>query len=183
MLIIRILGTNSWNPHMWSSDFSDLQLLIFSFSAPDQPVYNLLQLLSESGAPCQEDLPAWLFMFLHSCQDETGQLKALPQKYLFTSLRPKYTGGNGCMPEHLLLLLSVCSKEVHGVDIRVPLFDLQLQFTPVLYFWNTGAIPTGFFFFFSWWESCVDSGVTEHEQTRAFGLSCVISHLLLHIAS
>lgn len=42
-------------------------------SASDQPVYNLLQLLSASGASCQEDLPAWLFMFLYSCQDETGQ--------------------------------------------------------------------------------------------------------------
>lgn len=40
--------------------------------APDQPVYNILQLLSESRAPCQENFPAGLFVFLHSRQDETG---------------------------------------------------------------------------------------------------------------
>jgi len=43
------------------------------FSAPDQSVYNLLQFIPASGAPGQEDLAAWVLLFLHSCQDETGE--------------------------------------------------------------------------------------------------------------
>jgi len=75
-----------------SSQFhQDLLLLVLYsfFTAPDQPVDNLLQLLTESGTPCQEDLPAWLFVFLHSCQDETGQLDILPPKCQLYQLKTK----------------------------------------------------------------------------------------------
>lgn len=44
----------------------------FCFSAPDQSVYNLLQFITASGAPGKEDLSAWILLFLHSRQDETG---------------------------------------------------------------------------------------------------------------
>lgn len=60
---------------IWSLQHFHILTVAGVLSAPDQPVYNLLQLLSASGASCQEDLPAWLFMFLYSCQDETGQWK------------------------------------------------------------------------------------------------------------
>lgn len=56
---------------------SDPKCLLL-FPAPDQPVHNLLQLLSTSGAPRQEDLPAGILLLLHSRQDETGQISKCP---------------------------------------------------------------------------------------------------------
>lgn len=63
-------------------------------TAPDQSVHNLLQLLSESGATGQKDLPAWLLMFLHSCQDATGRVQMLSQNpdvyQLYAKEKPDY---------------------------------------------------------------------------------------------
>lgn len=103
----------------------------FFFSpAPDQPVYNLLQLLSESGAPCQEDLPARLFMFLHSCQDETGQLKKFCLRN--TSLKNKIHWCQNSCYCYYPCALKWCIVLVKPV---------LLQFTPVLYFWSVQFVP------------------------------------------
>lgn len=99
-------------------------------------------------------------MFLHSCQDETGQLKVLPPE--IPTLRPKYTGGDGCMPEQLLLLLSVCIKVAHGVDVHVPLLDVLQQVTPMLYFWSVAVTAS----FSLMRNSPVDTWITgQHVQT------------------
>lgn len=105
----------SGKTHNLNINFTKIYCCLCSLSAPDQPVYNLLQLLSESGAPCQEDLPAWLFVFLHSCQDETGQLKVLPHKIL--ALRTKCTASDLCKSEQLLvfrcaLCIQACASKL-----------------------------------------------------------------------
>lgn len=64
----------SWLLQNMQTSFFFLMLFV-CFSAPDQSVYNLLQFIPASGAPGQEDFAAWILLFLHSCQDETGGSK------------------------------------------------------------------------------------------------------------
>lgn len=68
---------------------------------------------------------------------------------------------------------------VHCVDVRVPLRDVLLQFTPMLYFWRVVASAS---FFPPMRNSPVDNWVTGQHVQIAFGLCLLICHLQFQVA-